>query len=337
MTKVAATIKDIAKLTGLGLATISSYLNGGNVREQNRVKIEQAIEELHFEVNEVARGLKTNRTKLIGIIIPELNNIFCSEIITEIEDILRNQGYAIMLCDCRSDEQREYEAVEFLKKRRVDGVIVMPSGNSGKAFKVLQKEQIPIVCIDRRLKDLHCDCVLVDNYSCTKKAVEILLEHGHQKIGMLAGPKEIYTTVERLRGYQEAVLSRGADRERMPVVHSDYTIQGGTRGFLELRKKHPDITAVVVSNYELMVGTIIAANELGIHIPEELSVVGYDNLEFAKACMPKLDVVLQPTKEIATEAARLILERLQEKEDTEMKEVILTAEIVRGRSIKTVL
>ena len=102
-----ATIKDIAKRTGLGLATISSYLNGGNVREKNRIKIEEAIKELHFEVNEVARGLKTNRTKTIGIVIPELNNIFFAEIITEAEDILRSHGYATIICDCRSDIERE--------------------------------------------------------------------------------------------------------------------------------------------------------------------------------------------------------------------------------------
>ena len=124
---MATTIKDIAKKTGLGLATISSYLNGGNVREKNRILIEEAIEELHFEVNEIARGLKTNRTRLIGIIIPELNNPFFAEVVAEMEDILRNNGYATMLCDCRTDEKREKEAIEFLKKRRVDGIISMPN------------------------------------------------------------------------------------------------------------------------------------------------------------------------------------------------------------------
>ena len=151
---MAATIKDIAKKTGLGLATISSYLNGGNVREQNRIKIEKAIEELHYEVNEVARGLKTKRSRIIGIIIPELNNIFCAEIITEVEDILRNHGYATMVCDCRTDENREIEAIEFLKKRRVDGVIVMSSAKNGKHLQILKKSGIPVVLIDRMLPDI---------------------------------------------------------------------------------------------------------------------------------------------------------------------------------------
>ena len=120
---MAATIKDIANRTGLGLATISSYLNGGNVREKNREKIELAIKELHFEVNEVARGLKTNRTYTIGVVIPELNNIFCTEIITGMEDILRKKGYATIVCDCRTDKELEREAVEFLYRKRVDGII----------------------------------------------------------------------------------------------------------------------------------------------------------------------------------------------------------------------
>ena len=118
---MAATMKDIARRTGLGLATISSYFNGGNVREKNRKKIEEAIEELHYEVNEVARNLKTNATKTIGVVIPELNNTFCAEIISGMEDILRNHGYATMICDCRTDRKLEQEAVDFLLRKRVDG------------------------------------------------------------------------------------------------------------------------------------------------------------------------------------------------------------------------
>ena len=128
-----ATMKDIARVTGLGLATISSYLNGGNVREKNRIKIEAAIDELDFEVNEVARGLKTNRTKTIGIIIPELNNIFCAEIITEVEDVLRNHGYATMICDCRTDAAREAEAAEVSHEK---GTAVVPDFVSRLTFPV---------------------------------------------------------------------------------------------------------------------------------------------------------------------------------------------------------
>lgn len=241
-----ATMKDIARVTGLGLATISSYLNGGNVREKNRIKIEAAIDELDFEVNEVARGLKTNRTKTIGIIIPELNNIFCAEIITEVEDVLRNHGYATMICDCRTDAAREAEAVEFLFRRRVDGLILMPSGKSGKHLERFLHVGKPVVLIDRNLEDVPCDSVLVDNRGAAQAAVERLFLAGHRKIGMIAGPEHVFTARERYLGYEETFKKAGIEVQDSLVVHGDYTIAGGARAMKELAKQNPQMTAVFV-------------------------------------------------------------------------------------------
>ena len=177
---MAATMKDIAKRTGLGLATISSYFNGGNVREKNRVKIEEAIEELHYEVNEVARGLKTNATKTIGVVIPELNNTFCAEIITGMEDVLRSHGYATIVCDCRTDKKLERDAVEFLSRKRVDGIISMPVDAEGNHLKKFQKTGKPIVLIDRRIQELSCDSVLVDNEKAAEDAMRVFFKAGHR-------------------------------------------------------------------------------------------------------------------------------------------------------------
>ncbi len=326
-------MKDIAKETGLGLATISSYLNGGNVREKNRVKIEQAIEKLNFEVNEVARGLKTNRTKTIGIIIPELNNIFFAEIITELEDVLRGQGYAVMICDCRTDEKREAEAVEFLKRRRVDGMIVIPTGKSGACLQEVMKNGKPIVMIDRRIRNVHCDTVLVDNQGAAEDAIRRLISAGHRRIGMIAGEQEVYTAAERFRGYVRALEQAGIPADESLVVRGDYTIRGGSRGIQELTRKNPDMTAVFISNYEMTLGAMIELNELGIRIPEEMSVIGFDNMEFARACIPKLSIVTQPTKELGRRAAELMLKRLEEKERTQFETVRLATSFVEGRSV----
>ena len=331
---MAATIKDIAKKTGLGLATISSYLNGGNVREQNRIKIEAAIEELHYEVNEVARGLKTNRTKMIGILIPELNNIFCAEIITEVEDILRNQGYATMICDCRTDIGREMEAVEFLIKRRVDGVIVMPSSNKGKHFEKLTRAGIPVVLLDRKLKDFECDCVLVDNQKGAKEAVKRLIEAGHRNIGMITGPSNVFTAQERYLGYSEALKEAGIPENDKLVSYNEYTIKGGMEGLRYLVKNNKDMTAVFVSNYELTMGVMIEASELNLSIPEQLSVIGFDNVEFARACVPKLCIVSQPTKEIAAKLAEVIMVRLEQNKKEEKMIIKLPTGFVEGRSIR---
>ena len=329
-----ATMKDIAKMTGLGLATISSYLNGGNVREQNRIKIEAAIEELHFEVNEVARGLKTNRTKTIGIIIPELNNIFCAEIITEVEDVLRNRGYATMICDCRTDAVREAEAVEFLFRRRVDGLILIPSGKSGKHLERFSQAGKPIVLIDRNLEDISCDSVLVDNRGAAEDAVKRLLLAGHRRIGMIAGPEHVFTARERYLGYEAALKQAGIRQEESLVVHGNYTIAGGARAMQQLVEGNPKITAVFVSNYEMTVGAMIQSNEMGIKIPEELSMIGFDDIEFAKASNPKLSIVTQPTKEIGRNVAELILNRLdEESKDMPPKEIKLKTSFVEGKSI----
>ena len=200
-------MKDIARRTGLGLATISSYFNGGNVREKNRIKIEEAIEELHYEVNEVARGLKTNATRTIGVVIPELNNTFCAEIITGMEDVLRSHGYATIVCDCRTDKKLEREAVEFLTRRRVDGIINMPVDEEGNHLKRFQKTGKPIVLIDRKIQGINCDSVLVDNKKAAEDAVRYFIERGHRNIGIIGGPEEVFTAQERMAGYYKALES----------------------------------------------------------------------------------------------------------------------------------
>lgn len=328
-------MKDIARLTGLGLATISSYFNGGNVREKNRVKIEKAIEELHYEVNEVARGLKTNVTKTIGVVIPELNNIFCAEIITGMEDILRSHGYATIVCDCRTDKKLEQEAVEFLIRRRVDGIINMPVDETGAHLKKFQKTGKPIVLIDRKIQGILCDSVLVDNKKAAEDAMQLFIEKGHRKIGIIGGPEGIFTAEERLDGYYTALKKAGIPIKNSLVYRGDYTIQGGVRGLEELVRENPDMTAVFVTNYEMTMGAMIGVNELGIQIPEQLSIIGFDNLQFARACRPKLTIVSQPTDRIAKEIARIILEHLEKKEERSEEPFMekLQTEIMEGKSV----
>lgn len=332
---MAATMKDIAKRTGLGLATISSYFNGGNVREKNRRKIEEAIEELHYEVNEVARGLKTNATKTIGVIIPELNNIFCSEIITGMEDILRNHGYATIICDCRTDKNLEKDAVEFLTRKRVDGIINMPVDVTGRHLTAYQKTGKPIVLIDRRIQGLECDSVLVDNRSAAHNAVSVLLANGHRQIGIIGGPGDVFTAQERLAGYCMACEEAGIPVRESLIYHGDYTIQSGVRGLEELVGRNADMTAVFVTNYEMTMGAVIGVNELNICIPERLSMIGFDNLQFARACSPKLTIVSQPTQEIAEEVAKIMLRRLNG-EETGMMAKKLQTEMIMGRSIRRI-
>lgn len=334
-----ATIKDIAKETGLGLATISSYLNGGNVREYNRSKIEEAIQKLNFEVNEVARGLKTNKTQIIGVVIPELNNTFCTQIITEMEDILRKHGYATIVCDCRTDKALEKEAVDFLKRKRVEGIINMPVDATGNHLKSFIKNGHPVVLIDRDIAGVACDSVLVDNRQAAYGAVTELIRKGHKRIGMIVGPKDIYTAKERLLGYQKAMEEAGYPIEESLIMHCDYSIKESMEASRELFAKNPKMTAVFATNYEITVGAMICANEENIKVPGDVSIIGFDNVEFARAVHPTLTIVTQPMEEIARHAAKLMLKRIKEAMTNKVYEketVSLQTNMMYGKSVKNI-
>lgn len=331
---MAATMKDLAKETGLGLATISSYFNGGNVRKQNREKIEIAVRKLDFEINEVARGLKKDHTKMIGVVIPELNSIFCAQIITEVEDVLRNYGYAMVVSDCRTNINREKEAVEFLLHKRVDGLIIMPTSSDKKFLERFLSHNKPIVLIDRKIDDIECDCVLVDNEKAVEEAVSSMIDIGHREIGMIAGPIAISTSMERLNGYKNAMLKAGLSVNESLIENGDFTMTGGAEAMENLLDNNKHMTAVLVSNYEMTIGAMITLNEREVKIPKELSVIGYDNKEFAKASNPTLSIISQPTKEIGKKVAELLISRLGENDGKERQIIKLDTTFLEGRSVR---
>lgn len=331
---MAATIKDIANRTGLGLATVSSYLNGGSVREYNRIKIEQAIEELHFEVNEIARGLKTNSTKTIGVVIPELSNLFFTEIISRAGDLLRAEGYATIVCDCRTDARKEKSAIEFLQKKRVDGLIISPVCTDGHNFSKMLRGK-PTVMIDRFLEEAGCSSVLVENKNAVEEAMALFVKEGHREIGFIGGPKETYTVRERLEGYRDGLKQAGIPYQEDFVIHTDYSIRGGCEGTRKLIGRRPDISAILVSNYETTVGALIAIKELGLRVPEDISLIGFDNVEFARAYNPTLTIITQPTGEIAAAAAGMMLRLLREPEIIN-ETVKLQARLLPGASVRRI-
>lgn len=330
------TIKDIANKTGLGLATISKYLNGGNVLEKNKIAIEEAIGELDYKVNEFARSLKTSKSKTIGVVIPELSNIFVTSIITVIEDILRKNGYSIIVADCRTDEVLEEEAINFMMSKRVDGIICMPVSMNGKSLKQAVDGDIPIILIDRRLDNIYADVVMVDNITASDNAISYLVKKGHKEIGIVVGPKEIFTSQERLKGYKNALKRENIDVNQDNIIYSNYTVQGGYESLKELIETNKGMTAVFMTNYEMTLGAIIAINELGIKIPDDLSFIGFDNLQLSRVVVPKLTIVDQPLDEIGKNTADLMLIRLGESDTNSKKTIQLTTKLIERESVKEI-
>ncbi len=334
---MAATMKDIAKMTGLGLATISKYLNGGQVRPKNKKLIEDAVRELHFVPNEFARSLKTSLSRTVGVVIPELGNTFITSIITTMEDILRKHDYAVIVCDCRTDPKREKEAVSFLMHKRVDGLINMPTDTSGEHLQPALDKGIPIVLVDRMLKHFsgQVSAVVVDNVDASEKATHHLLEAGHEEIGIILGNEGIYTTQKRREGYLSALAEYDVKAREELVRFSDYTLEGGYNQMKALLSLSTPPTSVFVTNYEMTLGAMIALNERHLRVPEDISVIGFDKLDLFGAMYPNLTLVKQPQNAIGECVATQLLRLLSEPSDESLSQIItLPTQLVKGGTIR---
>lgn len=330
-----ATIKDIAARTGLGLATISKYLNGGHVLEKNQAAIEQAIEELDFQVNGFARSLKTRQSKTVGVVIPQLNNLFMTSIVAKVEETLRHHGYGVIVCDTSRQTERESEVLQFLLNKMVDGIILLSTGKRAPGLAPILKRGIPVVLIDRKVEGLDgkLDMVLLDNFRAAYDSTRYLQERGHRKIGILIGSGEVYTSRQRLLGYRAALKDGGIQPTGSWVRYTDFTMEGGYQQTLKLLSEEEDLTAIFATNFEMTLGALLALKDKGYQTPDRISLIGFDNRELARAM--QLTIVSQPFEEMGDRAAKLLLNRMQSADGgrREAQTVILQAVIEEGASV----
>jgi LacI family transcriptional regulator len=331
---VPSTYKDIQRMTGLSLSTISKYFNGGNVMEENRKAIDRAVAKLDFRMNEYARGLKSKRSKTIGVLIPELNSTFNTSIIADVEDILRMQGYGTIVCDCRLNKKIEKEALEFLLSKMVDGIITIPFDNVGEHLKMAQLRNIPVILIDRLVTGYKADAVIVNNVGAVEMAVNEFVENGHKRIAILCGPDGIFTMKARMDGFKKALLTKHLELFDEYQICEELSISGGYAGAKYVLGLQSLPTALLCANHEMTLGAIIALTESGVKIPAELSVIGFDNLMLSQIVKPNLTIIVQPMREIAENAARLMLERLESESTKGIKIIELDASMIKGNSVQ---
>ncbi len=328
-----ATIVDIKEKTGLSLATISKYLNGGNVLPENKVKIESAIKELHYEVNEIARGLVTNRTKTIGVIVYSIESLFNGTLLRYIGDRLRKSGYGLLICDSCNDEAIEAQNVRFLMSKKVDGMIVVPVSRMSVFLKPAEQAGVPIVLMDRRLKDAEFDCVKINNRLSALRAMNTLISNHHKKIAMICSDQSIYTGYERYLGYKDAMEQAGYPIPDEYVMMGTHAIEYGYESMKKLLALKDRPTAVFMSNYEITLGAVMAVNELGVLCPEEISMLGFDDLILSHVVKPKMYMVVQPMQEMSERAVEMLLKRIHSKEQELPVEVVMSTTIQKGNSI----
>ncbi len=312
---MAATIKDVAKHADVGIATVSKYLNGGKVLGKNSIRIDEAIVALNYKINSLARSLKTSKTMTVGVLLPSLENIFSTSIVSKIENILQEAGYSTLICDFQEDIILEKKKLVFLGDRQIDGMIYMPLKGCVEGLKQLQGNGIPVVLIDRAIKNCECDTVLIDNLNASYEAVEHLIIMGHRRIGIINGPDTIFTAEERMRGYYRVHEDYRISVDQKLIVCGDYRMDIAYEQAMKMLSAKNSPTALYVTNYEMTLGALMAINDLNLKIPEDLSFIGFDNLALANIFKPPLTIVVQPTSEIVETAARLLLKRMKGNQD----------------------
>lgn len=336
---MSATIKDIKEETGLSLATISKYLNGGNVLPENRQKIEAAIKKLHYEVNEIARGLVTNSTRTIGVSVFEIADIFNGVLIHHIGRELSKFGYGMMVVDAANDPKKEASNIRFLVNKKVDGIIMVPGSMDSSVMDDAVKADIPIVLIDGKYRDKTFDSVTINNREAAASIVDYLMRRGHEKIAFI-GSDASYTANERLKGYREAMDDEGLDLRDEYQFVGELSTEYGYKAMNELMQLEDRPTAVISANYELNLGVVMAMNESQISYPEEISVVGFDNLILSQVLSTSLTVVEQPMERFGVKGVEILMKRIREKKkenpdaEKEYINIILNTHLIEGGSVK---
>ena len=330
---MSVTIKDIARETGLSLATISKYLNGGNLREKNRAAIEAAIKKLDYHVNEYARGLKSKKSRTVGVVLPEISNLFNMKIVAVFERVLQENGYSVIVTDCQNNLEQEASSVDFLLKKQVDGIINVPIGSSSRHLRPAVEKKVPILLLDRPLEDLNgvASCVLIDNRGAARLGVRRLLQAGHRRIGGAGGSDEVHTAQMRCGATGTlGGIRRGVRREPGAPVRPH--LGGGLPPGPAAAESQHRHDRHVPHQLRFDAGRLIALNERGVQIPGEMSVVGFDNImDLSRVFRPSLTIVSQPLEQIGLQAARLMLDQLSGGKDATPMTINLSRFPKRGR------
>lgn len=328
-----ATIRDIKNRTGLSLATISKYLNGGNVLPKNKALIEEAIEELHYEVNEIARGLVTNQTKIVGVMVYDIESFFTGSLLHHIGHELRKRGYGILICDSYNKEEVEVQNLKFLLNKKVDGILILPVSLSGAYVRPAREAGVPVVLVDRAFEDAEYDFVGLDNHMAAFRAVNLLIENHHEKIAVIASDVE-YSGIARIEGYRHAMEAAGLTVSERYLKLGRHSFELGYEGMKELLAMEDRPTGVFLGNYETTLGGIMAVNESELSWPEDISIIGFDDLIVSRVVRPKIWMAVQPMEEISFRAVELLMDRIRSKQWDFPVKIHFSASIQEGASVK---
>ncbi|MCS7060514.1 MAG: LacI family DNA-binding transcriptional regulator [Anaerolineae bacterium] len=327
---VSPTSKDVAKRAGVSVATVSRVLNdSSNVSPDSRRKVLQAIKALDYQPSRAAQLLRARRGRVLGLIISDIQNPFFTSVVRGIEDVAYEHGYSLVLCNTDENPEKEQLYINVMRAEAAAGVILAAVSEDSPRVRGLLDHHIPVVAIDRQLKDEMVDSVCVDNVEAAREAVSTLLDLGHRRIGLIGVPRTITTGRDRYAGYLRAF------HERQLRVSRDWICFGDTRetgGYLcagHLLQLKPPVTALFATNSLMTLGALRRIHEMKLRIPEDISIIGFDDMPWAELLRPALSNVAQPTYELGRTAAQLLLKRLEHPQEPPQHVVLKTRLIMR--------
>lgn len=330
-----ATINDVADEAGVSVATVSHVINGTRyVSDELTERVERAMEELGYHPNAVARSLKTQKTKIIGLIVSDISNPFFSTLLRGVEDHALEKDHSLIVCNTDETLEKEKLYIDVLSQKKTDGLIVAPTGKSDQELSKLKERNVPLVFVDRTLKEIEAPSVLSDNVAGAEAATRHLVDLGHRRIGIILGLESVNTSRERLRGYRNVIRKRSLNYDEDLVKQGYSQVAGGAEAARELLELNSPPTAIFSTNNLMTIGAMQGIQESGKECPGNISLVGFDDFEWASTFRPRLTTVAQSPYEIGSEAAKLLFDSI-ESGSRETSEVRIPTKLkVRDSTVK---
>jgi LacI family transcriptional regulator len=325
------TIKDVARRAGVSTATVSHVINESRaVGTETKKKVRAAIKALKYRPDGIARSLRVNQTGTIAVLIADVTNPFFAEFVRGVEDAAhaRSERYNLLLCNTEENAAREQRALDLVLGRRIDGIVMAPTGGNEELLADLAQSGLPIVFGDRKLKGVAADTVVANNVEAAGELVRHLIALGHKRIGLMEADLTASAIEERVVGFREAMASAGLAIDPAHVAKSASTIDDATVAAGRLIDVEPRPDAVFCTNNFMTLGMMQAVAERGLRCPQDIAMAGFDDFPWARAFQPRLTVVAQPAYEIGREAAMLLFDRISGRRTGPTLQMVLNAKLV---------
>jgi LacI family transcriptional regulator len=322
------TIYDVAEAAGVAPITVSRVINdSGYVSPETRARVEKAISDLGYVPNRLAQGLRSKQTHTLGLVITDITNPFWTTVVRGVEDATHAAGFNVILCNTDESVEKQDKYVRVLLQKQVDGFIIVPARSSDEAVTLIEKAQVPLVVMDRKV-GMPVDTVRCDSEKGAYQLIKHLLDLGHRRIAVLSGAESVSTAVDRVRGYRMALYDAGFPIDETLIVKREFTQAAGYAMAQHILALEPRPTAIFAVNNFIAIGAFKALTEQNLRVPDDISMVAFDDLPPALVMKPFLTVAAQPAYEMGHRAATLLLDRLSGHLPGEVQSIVLPTELV---------